>query len=92
MENQKEIFSTTISLKKRSELNISGVNDIVSSDENSICLNTPDGLLLIEGDALRIISMSVSGGDIAIMGKIDSIVYNEKTQMQKSGFFARMFK
>ncbi len=92
MENQKEIFSTTISLKKRSELNVSGVNDIVSSDENSICLDTPDGLLIIEGEGLRILSMSVSGGDIAVTGKIDSIVYNEKTQIQKSGFFARMFK
>lgn len=92
MENQKENFSTAILLKKRSELNVSGVNDIVSSDENSICLDTPDGQLLIEGEGLRIISMSVSGGDIDVTGKIDSIVYSEKTQMQKSGFFARMFK
>ena len=55
MENQKENFSTAIHLKKRTELAVSGVTDIVSSDENAICLNTPDGLLYVEGDGLRII-------------------------------------
>ena len=92
MENQKEIFSTVISLKKRSELGISGVDDIISSDENSICLDTHDGLLEIVGDGLRIISMSATGGEISVTGKIDSLGYSDKTQMKKIGFFARMFK
>ena len=91
MENQKENFSTAIQLKKRTELSVSGVNDIVSSDENAICLSTPDGLLYVEGDGLRIISMNVSGGDIAVTGKVYSLSYSDKAA-QKSGFFARMFK
>ena len=92
MEQQKEIFSTAISLKKRSDLQVSGVWDIISSDENAIYLNTADGTLLIEGAGLRIISINVSGGDMSVEGKIDSLVYNDKAQTQKSGFLARMFK
>ena len=92
MEQQKETFSTAISLKKRSELNISGVSDIISSDENSIYLNTADGTLTVEGADLRIISIDVSGGYMNVEGKVDSLVYNDRTQTQKSGFLARMFK
>lgn len=92
MEQNKEIYSTLISLKKRSELQISGVSDIISSDENSVYLDTLDGTLVIEGSALRIISMNVAGKDLTLEGKIDSLVYNETAQSQKSGFFARMFK
>jgi sporulation protein YabP len=92
MENQKENFSTAISLKKRTELAVSGVSDIISSDENAICLGTPDGLLYVEGEGLRIISMNVSGGDIAVTGKVQSLAFSDKSTAQKSGFFARMFK
>ena len=92
MENPKETFSTAISLKKRAELSISGVTDIISSDENIICLNTTDGLLIIDGIGLRIISMNISGGDISVLGKIDSLTYSERNQKRKNGFFERMFK
>ncbi|MBQ8448709.1 MAG: hypothetical protein IJX27_07250 [Clostridia bacterium] len=92
MEQQKEIYSTAVSLKKRAELQVSGVLDIISSDENSVYLNTSDGALLAEGEGLHIISMNVSSGDITIEGKIDSLSYCERTPAQKSGFLARMFK
>ena len=92
MEQNKEIYSTLISLKKRSELQVSGVSDIISSDENSVYLDTSDGTLVIEGSSLRIISMNVAGGDLTLEGRIDSLVYNETAKSQKSGFLARMFK
>ena len=92
MENQKENFSTIIQLKKRTELAVSGVTDIVSSDESAICLSTPDGPLYVEGEGLRIISMNVSGGELSVTGKVCSLAYSDKAEAQKSGFFARMFK
>ena len=92
MEQQKEKNTTSIALKNRSSLNIDGVSDIISSDENSIYLNTADGTLTVEGADLRIISIDVSGGYMNVEGKVDSLVYNDRTQTQKSGFLARMFK
>ena len=92
MEQQKEKFHTSVSLKNRSQLLVSGVSDIISSDENTICLNTADGVLTVNGTELRIISMNVAGGDMNVEGKIDSLAYSERTQAVKSGFFARMFK
>jgi sporulation protein YabP len=92
MEQQKEKNTTSIALKNRSSLNIDGVSDIISSDESSVYLDTSDGALLIEGSELRIISMNVVSHEMSIDGRIDTIAYHDKTQTQKSGFFARMFK
>ena len=79
-------------MKSRSELSISGICDIISSDENTVHLDTVDGALEIEGSELHIISMNVANGSIIIEGKIDTISYHDKTQLQKNSFFARMFK
>jgi hypothetical protein len=36
--------------------------------------------------------MNISGGDISVLGKIDSLTYSERNQKRKNGFFERMFK
>ncbi len=92
MEQQREKNTTTLALKNRASLELGGVTDIVSSDETSVCLDTLDGGLLIEGSELHIISMNVGNSEITIEGRIDSISYHDKTHGQKSSFFARMFK
>ncbi|MBO5023664.1 MAG: sporulation protein YabP [Clostridia bacterium] len=92
MEQQKEKTTTTLYLKNRTTLILTGISDIVSSDENSVCLDTLDGGLMVEGSELHIISMNVESGEITIEGKVDSITYHDKTQVSKNGFFARMFK
>ncbi len=92
MEQQKEKITTTLSLKNRSSLAIDGVTDIVSSDEAAVYLDTVDGGLEITGSNLHIISMNVGNGEITLEGNIDSISYHDKTQTQKTGFLARMFK
>ena len=92
MEQQNKNFSTEISLKKRLELLVSGVYEIISSDENSIHVNTSDGAILIEGENLRIINMSAATGTLSAEGLICSISYNDKIPLKKIGFFARMFQ
>lgn len=92
MEQTKEKNTTELILRNRAELNISGVCDIISSDENSIFLNTTDGTLEIGGSELHIISMNVASGTMIVDGKVDNISYHDKIQAQKNGFFARMFR
>ncbi len=92
MEQTKEKISTELVLKNRAALNISGVCDIISSDENSVFLNTADGALEIGGSELHIISMNVSSGVMLIEGRIDTISYHDKQEPKKSGFLARMFR
>lgn len=92
MEQQKEKKTTELIMKNRSELSVSGICDIISSDENTVFLDTIDGGLEIAGSELHIISMNVATGSIIIEGKIDAISYHDKNPTQKNGFFARMFR
>ena len=92
MEQTKEKISTELVLQNRAELNISGVCDIISSDENSILLDTVDGALEICGNELHIISMNVANGAMVVEGRIDTISYHDKQETKKSGFLARMFR
>lgn len=92
MEQQKEKNTTSISMKNRSLLSVSGASDIISSDESSVYLETLDGSLLIEGTELHIISMSVGNKEMLIEGRFNSLSFTDKAQTQKIGFFARMFK
>ncbi len=92
MEQTKEKNSTELILKNRAELNISGVCDIISSDEISIFLDTAEGALEIGGSELHIISMNVASGAMLIEGRIDTISYHDKQEQKKSGFLARMFR
>ena len=50
--------NTTLLLKNRTALSLTGVSDIISSDESSVYLDTIDGGLIIEGTELHIISMN----------------------------------
>lgn len=92
MEQQREKNSTSLVLKNRSSLFINGVLDILSSDENLISLNTNDGGLEIGGADLKIKNMNVENKEITVEGIIDSLIYNDKNQPAKGGFFARIFK
>lgn len=92
MEQQKEKITTSISLKNRSFLALTGVSDIISSDENTVYLDTIDGGLVVEGSELHIISMNVGNGEIILEGRVNSISYHDKAQSSKSGFLARIFK
>ena len=83
---------TALSLINRSELLISGILDIINSDENSIYLDTLDDGLIIEGSELHIISMNVQNREISIEGNVDSISYHSKSTSTKTGFWARILK
>lgn len=84
--------NTTLLLKNRTALSLTGVSDIISSDENSVYLDTIDGGLIIEGTELHIKSMNIGNGELSLEGRIDSISYHDKVQASKNGFWSRMFR
>ena len=78
-------------LEGRKRLNISGVEDVESFDEESVVVYTTKGLLVVSGKDLHIEKLSLDGGDLAIEGEVDSLRYEEETK-ERGGFFSRMFK
>ena len=76
-------------LTNRENLNISGVEKVLSSNLNCIILKLNDTNLEIIGTNLSIISFTEN--NIEILGKIDNIKYT-KTSKNKECFLKRIFK
>ena len=81
-------------LENRSKGSVTGIQDIVSFDENQIVLDTDMGLLTIKGKNLHVSRLTLEKGEADIDGSIDSLTYSSNEAYRKSGesFFARRFK
>ena len=82
-----------IILENREKLNISGVLDVLSFDDQVVILETELGLLTIKGDNLKINKLSIDTEEVIIEGDIYNLGYSEKDIDKKSGnFLGKLFK
>ncbi|MCD8051044.1 MAG: YabP/YqfC family sporulation protein [Clostridiales bacterium] len=79
-----------IVLEERAALSVSGVEEVESFDENTICLSTCQGDLVVRGQELHIEKLSLDGGDLKVAGVIDSLAYEEPTV--RGGLLARLLR
>ena len=82
-----------IVLENREKLNISGVLDVLSFDDQIVILETELGLLTVKGENLRINKLSLDTSEVTVDGEIFQLAYSEKENMEKSGsFLNKIFK
>jgi sporulation protein YabP len=74
-----------LSLEQRTGLKITGVVNVDSFDENTILIDTEEGVMNIKGNALHVSRLTLEKGEADIDGKIDSIVYLDKKSSAKKG-------
>lgn len=81
-------------LQNRSLGNITGIQDVISFDENQVVLDTDMGLLTIKGKDLHVSRLTLEKGEVDVEGTIDSLVYSSNASYRKSGesLFTRLFK
>ncbi len=82
----------SLMLENRRKLTLSGITDVDSFDERAVCLFTQLGELTVHGNNLHVNEMSVQTGDITIEGDISALVYGDKQQTKKLGFWGKVFK
>jgi sporulation protein YabP len=84
-----------IQLLERKSLEVCGVTDVISFDEQLVVLNTLCGSMEVEGDSLRVHVLNLADGIVTLDGRVDSIRYYETSQNEKDGknrFFNRLFR
>lgn len=82
-----------ITMENRAKLNITGVREVESFDDNNIILDTEAGGMIIKGSSLHINKLNVEDGNLLIEGFIISCTYTEKTEAKRTGsFFSNIFK
>lgn len=83
-----------IILENREKLNITGILDVLSFDDQIIIIETDLGLLTIKGENLKINKLSLDTSDFTVDGKIDSLSYSnsESTNKKSTNFLNKIFK
>ena len=66
-----------IRLLGRAEMSVSGVEEVVSFDDSAVVLHTQLGTLSIHGKELKLKTLSLEGGQVAVDGHITALIYEE---------------
>ena len=92
MQEEKNIkFTHNLILKERKSLNVSGVLDVDSFDDNTVVAYTDMGELTIKGRDLHISKINLDSGDLVLDGEVSLLEYTDNNQGEK-GFFSRLFR
>lgn len=81
-----------IVLENREKLNISGVNDVLSFDDQVIIMETELGMLTVKGENLKINKLNIDTSETIIEGKINNLSYSEHHTKSEGGIFGKIFK
>lgn len=82
-----------IKLNNRKNLEISGVKEVDSFDNEEFLLETIMGYLVIRGQNLQLKNLDVGKGLVSIKGEIYELSYVDAQQQEKAkGIFSKLFR
>ncbi len=73
-----------IFLENREKLNVSGVLDVLSFDDQIIIVETELGLLTIKGENLKINKLNIDTSEVTLDGMISSLSYSNSDSFKKN--------
>jgi sporulation protein YabP len=80
-------------MRGRKLLDITGVKQVESFDNEEFLLETSMGFLAIKGQNLQMKNLDVEKGIVSIKGKIFDLVYLDEQHGEKAkGFFSKLFR
>ena len=84
-----EQFPHKLTLNERKNLTMTGVTEVVSFEENTVVLKTSLGLLTVQGQELKLKTLSLEGGQGAVDGRISALIYEEP---REGGLWQRLWR
>ena len=80
-------------LENRQKLSISGVNDVLSFDDQVVMVDTELGLLTVKGENLKINKLSIDTSEVIVEGEISYLSYSDKSaEKEKTSLISKIFK
>lgn len=79
-------------LENRNKLSVSGVNDVLSFDDQVVIIETELGLLTVKGENLKINKLSIDTSEVIVEGEINNLSYSERQIKSEGGIFGKIFK
>ena len=91
--NAPAIDSHIVVLTNRKSLEVTGVRQVESFDEEKVVLETTLGLLQIRGSGLNINQLNVEEENLEVEGEIAALEYSsDQAQLRSKGLLARLLK
>jgi sporulation protein YabP len=79
-------------VRERAHVEIRGMTEVISFDENSVLLLTTSGTMCVEGSELKVNVLDVKEGNVTVDGHVDSIYYSDAESNDRThGLFGRLF-
>ena len=66
-----------LQLQDREKLTMTGVTEVVSFEDTAVVLRTVMGDLVVQGQELKLKTLSLDGGQVAVDGRITALIYEE---------------
>ena len=81
-------------LENREKLNVSGVLDVLSFDDQVVIIETELGLLTVKGENLRINKLNIDTSETIVEVDICLMVYseNKNSDKNKTSIISKIFK
>ena len=81
-------------LENRGKLSISGVNDVLSFDDQVVIVETELGLLTVKGENVRVNKLSLDTSEVVLEGTISYLAYSDKDleKNKNSSLLSKIFK
>lgn len=90
MDENSNIYQNVI-IESRKKLNISGVREVTSFDDETILLETALGKMTVKGEELHIESFNTENGELSATGQIHAVVYMSDGK-SSGGFISKIFR
>lgn len=65
-----------LTLEERGRLNLTGAREVIRFEESIVELGTDQGVLVVQGNGLRLKCLSLEDGGVVIQGQVDLIAYD----------------
>ena len=92
MSENKVVFKNqNIIIEDRNKMNVTGVDQVESFNDNTIVLSTVKGGLTIKGEGLNISKLNLEDGNVKIDGVINGVVYTVR-DISSRNIIGKIFK
>jgi sporulation protein YabP len=95
MENikvNKVLSNHSIHMDNRKRLDITGVTEVLTFNEDLVVINTVMGGMNIKGRGMKVNKLNVDNGEMSIDGEFQSLIYTNKDNATRESFLKKMFK
>lgn len=83
--------SQNIIVEGRKHIEISGVKDVLSFDDETLLLDSVMGKITVKGEGMHIENFNSESGDLTASGKVHAVVYMSDVKSE-GGFLSRLFR